>query len=136
VFIPGREDVPIKSVSRVDDVILTNVGWIPLLFSRRKWPQYAKDVEPGPLRLLMHFLFRSGNECLVDELSNPDPDVMDDETLLGLEASRNFRALLAVTNVNVFRDDLGIPTSAEFDVFAKVGFTPIRVLGARKPLFY
>ncbi len=137
IDVPEHKDLTAAFVSRIAKPLWCDIGWIPLLKSRRHWPPYAQAV--GVLerhRVLLHLLFRSGNLSVPDHPGNPDPEKIDLDALLRIEESKNYRSLFALKNLKIFWDSSGKPISAEFDFFAKTGFTPIRVPGVDKPLFF
>lgn len=138
IIVPARisNSDNISWMTEIADFDIAQIGWIPLIRKRNEWPSFAKEAVLGRHRLQLRLLFRSGNECTRGDPANPDPDKADLNTLLRLEDSQNYRAMLSVRNIRVFRDGNLRPVQAQMDFMGKTGFTPIRLPFQESPLFY
>jgi hypothetical protein len=126
------------SVTRLDGPFCLT-AWIPFISDYEAeyqnsafplYPDYLRQVGESRrprswYRAGIKYLFWTGN-ATGGILNDPNPEMMDEEALLDLANSVNFRAVLGVKNVKLYRDASGLPLYATIEHFAASGYTLFR----------
>lgn len=108
------------------------VGWIPFYANLNEMP--LNDYRGHRLAhttfkpSAFSVLFGAGNPTDTSDASNPSPASFADRAqFLEMVASKNFRAALAIDELNIWWNTLQQPIRMSFKFLGEIGFTPIRI---------
>jgi hypothetical protein len=141
-LIPFEEISPNAATRSINGPSVACIGWIPFYLDLSEMPEcdfkHHRIAQPA----LFHpsgasLLFLAGNMSESGSASDPSPASFSGRTqFLSLLESKNFRAALALDEVELIVDEMGKPLRIAFKSLDEVGYTPMRVAMGRRFLTY